>query len=193
MLATIPFHRDLNCSKQRAKLDNGKLKHILDPQYHGNPISSQGSLVFTDFGWDMLEMIRSAGFSDISVEVYASIEFSHLGGGQIVFRAIADDSIKFEAAEIIRASAEQPADSYAKAIKRERQNFGRRKIVHDLPKIFHYWSNKHLRPIFNAAGISTLDRFFADQLVSSLDPKSSSNLRFLSIGAGNCDMEVASV
>jgi hypothetical protein len=88
MFATIPFHNNNDESITRAKLINGRLEHILPPSYHGNPVSADGSLVFTDFGWDVLNDMQMAGFSDASVEVYASAELGHLGGGQLVFRLI---------------------------------------------------------------------------------------------------------
>ncbi|MEN8226492.1 MAG: class I SAM-dependent methyltransferase, partial [Bacteroidota bacterium] len=88
MLATIPFHSNKVESVTRAKFVDGQLDHVLTPAYHGNPISADGSLVFTDFGWDVLNEIRSAGFSDVSIEVYASVEFGHLGGGQLIFRLV---------------------------------------------------------------------------------------------------------
>jgi hypothetical protein len=63
------------------------VKHLLPEAYHGNPVSADGSLVFTDFGWDILEQMNVAGFSDVSVDVYVSAEFGHFGGGQLVFNA----------------------------------------------------------------------------------------------------------
>jgi hypothetical protein len=86
LLATIPFHWKNNASIIRAKLVNGCLEHVLHPAYHGNPISADGSLVFTDFGWDILKEMFSAGFSDVKINIYASVDFGHLGGGQIVFK-----------------------------------------------------------------------------------------------------------
>lgn len=88
LLTTFPFHCENDLSISRAKLKDGKLEHILPPSYHGNPVSADGSLVFTDFGWDILGEIKAVGFSDVYVEVYASAELGHLGGGQLVFRAI---------------------------------------------------------------------------------------------------------
>lgn len=87
LLATIPFHSDCNKSITRALLNNGHAQHLRPPVYHGNPLSEDGSLVFTDFGWDILEVMRSGGFSSAEVEIYASREFGHLGGGQIIFNA----------------------------------------------------------------------------------------------------------
>lgn len=86
MLSTIPFHGNKDQSVSRAKIVDGQLEHLLPPSYHGNPVSADGSLVFTDFGWDLLKEMREAGFSDVKVEVYVSAELGHLGGGQLVFR-----------------------------------------------------------------------------------------------------------
>ena len=93
MLATIPFSTNNDESITRAKLVDGDLEHILSPAYHGNPISEEGSLVFTDYGWDLLQMMRDAGFSDVIVDVYSSAEFAHLGCGQIVFRCIKSNEV----------------------------------------------------------------------------------------------------
>ncbi|MBT5222952.1 MAG: glycosyltransferase, partial [Gammaproteobacteria bacterium] len=86
MLATIPFHSGMDESVIRAQLDNDQVEHLLPEAYHGNPVSADGSLVFTDFGWDILELMKVAGFSDVCVDVYISEEFGHFGGGQLVFR-----------------------------------------------------------------------------------------------------------
>ena len=88
MLATIPFHAAEDVSVIRAKLVDSELEQLLPAAYHGNPVSADGSLVFTDFGWDILDMMRTAGFSSAGIEVYANAEYGHLGGGQIVFRAV---------------------------------------------------------------------------------------------------------
>ncbi|MRR54799.1 MAG: glycosyltransferase [Deltaproteobacteria bacterium] len=88
LLATIPFHDTLEESVVRARLDGEEVSNLLPPLYHGNPVSSSGSLVFTDFGWDVLDTIRSSGFQSCSCEIYASDRYGHLGGGQPVFRAV---------------------------------------------------------------------------------------------------------
>lgn len=86
MLATIPFHSENDISVVRARLSNGQLEYTLPPAFHGNPVSAGGSLVFTDFGWDLLATMKDAGFSDVAVNVYATPELGHLGGGQLIFR-----------------------------------------------------------------------------------------------------------
>lgn len=88
MLSTIPFHSNMDQSISRAQIVDGQLEHLLTPSYHGNPVSADGSLVFTDFGWDLLKEMKEAGFSEVKVEVYVSAELGHLGGGQLFFRLI---------------------------------------------------------------------------------------------------------
>lgn len=88
MLMTVPFNSENDASVVRAILSNGQVQHILQPIFHGNPISEEGSLVFTDFGWDLIESIKTVGFSDVVLDVYASSELGHLGGGGLVFKCI---------------------------------------------------------------------------------------------------------
>jgi hypothetical protein len=88
LLMTVPFFPERDATVQRAGHVNGKLEHLLPPEYHGNPIDPEGgSLVYHDFGWDLLPMIREAGFSDAFLGLYWSLEYGHLGVPQIVFVA----------------------------------------------------------------------------------------------------------
>ncbi|MDA2926250.1 class I SAM-dependent methyltransferase [Acidobacteria bacterium AH-259-G07] len=62
--------------------------------------------------------------------------------------------------------------------------------VHDLPDIFHYVSNKYWRPKFEALGIRGINEFYSDKIYSVWD-RDRSRVAVCSVGAGNCDMEVA--
>jgi GT2 family glycosyltransferase/SAM-dependent methyltransferase/glycosyltransferase involved in cell wall biosynthesis len=88
MLMTVPFHLNMEKSERRAKLVDGKLVHILPPAYHGNPVSDDGSLVFTDFGWDFLQDICDAGFASAELHFYWSEVYGHLGEGQHYIHAV---------------------------------------------------------------------------------------------------------
>ena len=71
----------------------------------------------------------------------------------------------------------------------ELSRFNNEEEVNDLPDIFHYWSNKYLKPKFEAHGFSNPDAFFelyAEKAISS----TSKHTHILSIGSGNCDTEV---
>ena len=182
MLATIPFHSKNEQSILRAKISDGQLKHLLPPSYHGNPVSADGSLVFTDFGWDILKDMKSAGFSEACVDIYASAELGHLGGGQLIFRAKKGQPVAPDIKEKIE---------YQNKIQQELETFENNVNVHNLPEIFHYWSNKHLAPIFAEAGIKSIPDFFADNLMAAKNRTKTAVANFVSVGAGNCDTEVS--
>ncbi len=88
LLFTIPF--DINKSKTsvRAKVTRNGIKYMEKPVYHGNPIDEKGSLVFTDFGWDLLDHIRKIGFKDVKVTIAFSVSKGYLGGNLMYFEAI---------------------------------------------------------------------------------------------------------
>lgn len=79
MIITVPFFLNKEHSITRAEILNNKLIQHLPEVYHGNPISEKGSLVFTDFGWDFLDLILSAGFSDTYIDFYKNIKLGHFG------------------------------------------------------------------------------------------------------------------
>jgi ubiquinone/menaquinone biosynthesis C-methylase UbiE len=61
---TVPLYRDLQVSQPRIVEKDGEIQHLLEPVYHGNPISSEGSLVTFDYGLDFTELIfRSSGMN----------------------------------------------------------------------------------------------------------------------------------
>lgn len=64
-IATIPFMQFEQDTVKRAEIDeNGAILHLLEPEYHGDPVSPDGVLVYQDFGWDILEALKAAGFTE---------------------------------------------------------------------------------------------------------------------------------
>ena len=86
--------------------------------------------------------------------------------------------------------AHDAAAAYATRIADERAIFADQVEVHDLPAIFHYWSNRYLRPKLEAFGFSNPDELFANYLQRAHADAGSSPVRFASLGSGNCDTEV---
>lgn len=80
---------------------------------------------------------------------------------------------------------------YESALERERLRFENCVRVHDLPDIFHYWSETHLKPQCLPFGFTSPNALFAKVLeeLYSASPHGSPK-RFVSIGAGNCDLEI---
>ena len=71
LIFSVPF-TFTDKTKKRAQIVDGELVHLEEPAYHGNPVSSDGALVFYDFGWDMLDVCKDAGFSNVYMAAYFS-------------------------------------------------------------------------------------------------------------------------
>lgn len=79
MMWSVPFIAGSSADQVRAVMADGAVRHLLPPEYHGNPLSENGSLCFTDFGWAMLAQVRNAGFRDAYAVAYLSAQFGYLG------------------------------------------------------------------------------------------------------------------
>jgi SAM-dependent methyltransferase len=79
---------------------------------------------------------------------------------------------------------------YRERVDAELLFFKDRVDVHDLPPIFHYWSNGKIRPKFEAFGFSSPQGMFEKFLQEACRLAPESPKRFLSIGSGNCDREI---
>lgn len=66
LVATFPFTDGPETVLRARVTEHGEIEHLLEPEYHGDPISG-GVLCFNHFGWDMLEVARSAGFSSVTM------------------------------------------------------------------------------------------------------------------------------
>jgi SAM-dependent methyltransferase len=62
--------------------------------------------------------------------------------------------------------------------------------VHNLPEIFHYWSNRYIRPKLEAFGFSTPEAMFRKYLREQFERQPGHFKRFVSFGSGNCNMEI---
>ena len=100
--------------------------------------------------------------------------------------------------EVWRAFAPRPIShagriddyAYLAHIENEKARFESQEEVHDLPAIAHYWSNKYLRPQLEVFGFSNPEQFFAKHLEQAFGESKERPVRFISLGAGNCDTEV---
>lgn len=80
--------------------------------------------------------------------------------------------------------------SYYARVILEKAYFNDAAVVHELPPIFHYWSNKYLLPKQKRFGIDDPEHFFLVYAQRACRRNSDDMTRMVSIGAGNCDMEV---
>jgi molybdenum cofactor biosynthesis enzyme MoaA len=82
LIVSTMIYPELFESRKRARLHNGAIEHLHPPVYHSDPLVQDGCLVYTDFGWDIFDFMRNAGFADCALVHYWSYEYGHLGGLQ---------------------------------------------------------------------------------------------------------------
>lgn len=84
---TVPFHPKEFLDETRAAHDeNGELRLIKEPLYHGDPLRSDGALVYTIFSLQMLAEMKKIGFRTNLYHLYKPL-YGILGAG-VVFDAI---------------------------------------------------------------------------------------------------------
>jgi SAM-dependent methyltransferase len=79
LLLTAPFHGgEPNLIRARIGRE-GEIEHLEPPEYHGDPLSSEGCLCFYHFGWELLADLRAAGFRDVAAVMCWSPALGYLG------------------------------------------------------------------------------------------------------------------
>lgn len=82
LLLTAPLCMDRKLTVKLAQLRNdGTIDHIYEPSYHGNPLGPP-SLCFSDFGWEVLDAFREAGFLNPKAILYYDPALGYAGQPQ---------------------------------------------------------------------------------------------------------------
>jgi hypothetical protein len=82
-------------------------------------------------------------------------------------------------------------DNYADRINNEIDFYKDCHNVHDLPDIFHYWSNKYLLPKEQPFGFTNPDDFFVSYCKKyCAENPQIKDIKILSVGSGNGELEV---
>lgn len=78
LVLSVPFS-DKHETLVRATMDDkGQVTHLVEPCYHGDPLSDEGVLSFYDFGMELLDDMHAAGFQECFVLCYHSREWAYL-------------------------------------------------------------------------------------------------------------------
>jgi len=78
LLLSVPFSFTQE-TRVRAELDDaGDVKHLMEPCYHGDPLSDQGVLSYYDFGMELLNEMSKAGFQKTFLVCYCSKQLGYL-------------------------------------------------------------------------------------------------------------------
>ena len=82
--------------------------------------------------------------------------------------------------------------AYAAKVREEVAFYRAVENVHDLPLIYHYWSNRYVLPkLREVAGVDTITEFFAGPVVALCRARSPSRpVRVVSLGSGNGELEL---
>jgi hypothetical protein len=70
---TVPMVRKGLPSQRRAEVRDGQIVHLQPPQYHGNPASSDGSLVTIDWGYDIASFLSMRSGMGVSIHAIDDI------------------------------------------------------------------------------------------------------------------------
>ena len=64
LVISVPFSDKYETLVRATVDDEGNIKHLVEPCYNGDPLSSEGVLSFYDFGMELLDEMREAGFQE---------------------------------------------------------------------------------------------------------------------------------
>jgi glycosyltransferase involved in cell wall biosynthesis len=88
LIFSVPFYPANIHNIVRAIVDeHGITQNLLPEEYHGNPLSREGSLCYYNFGWRLVEEVKGAGFVNVESWMYWSRKYGYLGGLRTIFRA----------------------------------------------------------------------------------------------------------
>lgn len=92
ILFSVPFCFDSSEHIVRARLnDVGGVEHLMEPEYHGDPVNVAGCLCFYHFGWGLLGEFKEAGFDSAKALFYWSDRLGYLGCDQVLFMVTKQD------------------------------------------------------------------------------------------------------
>ena len=221
LLISVPFSFATETRIRPRHDASGQVEHLSEPCYPGDPLSDQGGQSYYDFGMELLEEMREAGFQECFLVCYYSKEWAYLNEN-VVFVArklktsvnsrkmaslawqsskylVRNSAHKFteritrttrSLARRIRFYLNSRLSGYTRKLQSEMSFYKECEHVHELPDIFHYWSNKYLAPDMCRFGFSNPDEFFAYNIKRFMAESTKQRIRIVSIGSGNCDLEL---
>jgi len=78
LVISVPFSFEKETNVRARLGEDGQIEHLTEPSYHGDPLSDQGVLSYYDFGIDLLDELREAGFQESFLLCYYSQEWAYL-------------------------------------------------------------------------------------------------------------------
>lgn len=78
LVLSVPFSFRQETLVRATVNETGDVKHLVEPCYHGDPLSDQGVLSYYDFGMELLDEMSKAGFHKTFVVCYCSKQWGYL-------------------------------------------------------------------------------------------------------------------
>ena len=78
LVLSVPFSFRQETLVRALVNDSGEIEHIVEPCYHGDPLSPDGVLSFYDFGLELLDEMYRAGFDECFILCYQSRHWGYL-------------------------------------------------------------------------------------------------------------------
>ena len=72
LIISVPFSFQQETTVRARRDESGNIEHLVEPCYHGDPLSAQGVLSYYDFGMELLEEMSMAGFQENFLMCYYS-------------------------------------------------------------------------------------------------------------------------
>lgn len=66
LIFSVPFN-GAEVTIERTELRDGRLVHVLPPDYHGDRYRGKTVLCYRNYGWDIVDRITAAGFCDVEI------------------------------------------------------------------------------------------------------------------------------
>ena len=85
-IISVPFSFQQQTVVRAIKNSDGGIEHLMEPCFHGDPLSAEGVLSYYDFGMELLDDMRSVGFKECFLVCFNSRTWGYLNNN-IVFVA----------------------------------------------------------------------------------------------------------
>ena len=96
LVISVPFSFRQETLVRATRDDDGHITHLVEPCYHGDPLSESGVLSYYDFGMELLDELREAGFDECFLVLYSSREWAYPGGNVVfIARKLKSGNAKF--------------------------------------------------------------------------------------------------
>jgi SAM-dependent methyltransferase len=78
LVLSVPFSFSQKTLVRAVVRASGGIEHLVEPCYHGDPLSSEGVLSYYDFGMDLLADLEAAGFREAFAVCYRDRRWGYL-------------------------------------------------------------------------------------------------------------------